>query len=66
MSVRKGDLVTIMTGHPLRRQTVRVRDVYTDMAIGGDAFTAGVDDDTLPARLQHLAFFTEDQVIGRP
>jgi hypothetical protein len=58
--------VVVLTGYPLRRRSVRVRQVYTDMAVGGDAFTAGVDDDTLPARLQHLGFFTEDQVIERP
>lgn len=66
MSVRKGQLVEVITGYPLRSRIVTVVDVYPDMAIGGDAFTAGVEDDTLPPRLQHLAFFTEDQVVARP
>ena len=62
MSVRRGETVVVLLGR--EQVKVVVRDVYPDMAIGGDAFTAAVPDGTAPG-LDHLGHFTEDQVVGR-
>jgi hypothetical protein len=58
VGVRRGDTVVVLLGYPPHPERVTVREVYPDMAIGGDVFTAAIPDG-------QLLTLSEDEIISR-